>query len=79
MCSLQLQNVSKPGKSNRGCKKQTADEEKGRTVSESENNVQNSNYNEGQQPSDTDFISSTINQLLSFRNELGLRFFLFFV
>lgn len=67
---MQLQSANKTGKSSRNCKKVSAEDEKCKIASEHDIQSQSNVANDGPF-SDTDFVSSTVNQLLSLNSEQG--------
>lgn len=73
MYSLQLQSANKSSKSSRNYKKALVEDEKSKLITESDIQPQTSSSKDGPF-ADTDFVSSTVNQLLSLNSEIGSSF-----
>jgi hypothetical protein len=73
----QLQSANKSSKSNRNCKKAVVEDEKSKQVTENDTLPQTSSTKEDGPFADTDFVSTTVNQLLSLTSEIGLYIFSF--
>lgn len=75
-----MQMANKSGKGSKSYKKQLVEDEKLKTLSENDNQCAGSSTNDGQKSSlneggilpESDFVASTIDQLLSACNDYGL-------